>query len=105
VLIGEERKKGQAWGLNARGNDADSIDHIGSVRMLNCGFRPNAVFCPSPCDKLTRRENFGFSETPNQVLNCGHPVPARGAVARRHERGMGCGGRESVGMHCGHRAG
>jgi len=29
--------------------------------------------------------------------NCGRPVPARGAVARRHERGMGCGGRESVG--------
>ena len=29
--------------------------------------------------------------------NCGRPVPARGAVARRHERGTGCGGRKSVG--------
>jgi len=27
----------------------------------------------------------------------GRPVPARGAVARRHERGTGCGGRKSVG--------
>jgi hypothetical protein len=38
-----------------------------------------------------------FTGTPNQCLNSGHPVPTRGAVARRHERGMGCGGRESVG--------
>ena len=30
--------------------------------------------------------------------NCGCPVPARGAVARRHERGAGCGGRESFGV-------
>ena len=34
---------------------------------------------------------------PKSVVKCGHPVPVRGAVARRHERGMGCGGRESVG--------
>ena len=53
--------------------------------------------CPSPCDKLARRANFRFAETPNQWPISGHPVPARGAVARRHERGMGCGGRESVG--------
>jgi hypothetical protein len=26
-----------------------------------------------------------------------HPFPARGAVARRHERGRGCGGRDGVG--------
>ena len=31
------------------------------------------------------------------TANCGRPVPARGAVARRHERGAGCSGRESVG--------
>jgi hypothetical protein len=53
--------------------------------------------CPSPCDKLARRAKFRFTEAPNQWLNFGHPVPTRGAVARRHERGMGCGGRESVG--------
>jgi hypothetical protein len=35
---------------------------------------------------------------PNQWLNSGRLVPTRGAVARRHERGMGCGGRESVGV-------
>jgi hypothetical protein len=53
--------------------------------------------CPSPCDKLARRANFRFAQTPNQWLISGHPVPTRGAVARRHERGTGCGGRESVG--------
>jgi hypothetical protein len=53
--------------------------------------------CPSPCDKLARRAKFRFAKTPNQWPISGHPVPTRGAVARRHERGMGCGGRESVG--------
>jgi hypothetical protein len=53
--------------------------------------------CPSPCDKMARRAKFRFAKTPNQWPISGHPVPARGAVARRHERGMGCGGRESVG--------
>jgi hypothetical protein len=53
--------------------------------------------CPSPCDRLARRAKFRFTETPNQWPISGHPVPRRGAVARRHERGMGCGGRESVG--------
>ena len=48
---------------------------------------------------MARRVKFRFTETPNQVLNCSHPVPTRGAVARRHERGMGCGGRDSVGAH------
>jgi hypothetical protein len=38
-----------------------------------------------------------FCRNPKSVANSGHPVPARGAVARRHERGTGCGGRESVG--------
>src|SRR5258708_16709976 len=52
---------------------------------------------PSPCDKLARRAKFRFAKTPNQWPISGHPVPTRGAVARRHERGMGCGGRESVG--------
>jgi len=37
------------------------------------------------------------THTPNQWSYSGDPVPVRGAVARRHERGMGCGGRESVG--------
>jgi hypothetical protein len=69
------------------------------------GILPTAEICPSPCDKLARRANFGFSETPNQLLNSGHPVPARGAVARRHERGMGCGGRGSVGVKADRRAG
>jgi hypothetical protein len=34
---------------------------------------------------------------PKSLAKCGRPVPARGAVARRHERGTGCGGRENVG--------
>src|SRR6267154_1068648 len=53
--------------------------------------------CPTPCDKLARRAKFRFAKPPNQWPISGHPVPTRGAVARRHERGMGCGGRESVG--------
>src|SRR3984893_18932788 len=56
-----------------------------------------ATSCPPPCGRLARRAIFRFTETPNQWLNSGRPVPTRGAVARRHERGMGCGGRESVG--------
>jgi hypothetical protein len=40
---------------------------------------------------------FRFTETPNHQLISDRPVPTRGAVARRHERGTGCGGRESVG--------
>ena len=40
---------------------------------------------------------FRFTESPNHLPISGHPVPTRGAVARRHERGMGCGGRDSVG--------
>src|SRR5260370_31586441 len=45
--------------------------------------------CPSPCDRLARRAKFRFTKTPNQWPISGHPVPVRGAVARRHERGMG----------------
>jgi hypothetical protein len=56
-----------------------------------------ATRSPSSCGRLARRAIFRFTETPNQWLNSGRPVPTRGAVARRHERGMGCGGRESVG--------
>jgi hypothetical protein len=40
---------------------------------------------------------FCFTTDPNHRRISNRPVPARGAVARRHERGTGCGGRESVG--------
>ena len=43
--------------------------------------------------------NIALHATPNQWLNPGRPVPVSGAVARRHERGTGCGGRESVGAY------
>jgi hypothetical protein len=43
------------------------------------------------------RKIFRFTFNPNHQRISGCPVPARGAVARRHERGTGCGGRESVG--------
>jgi hypothetical protein len=52
---------------------------------------------PVALRQIGTTSKFRFTETPNQWLKCGHPVPARGAVARRHERGMGCGGRDSVG--------
>src|ERR1700674_5179511 len=46
---------------------------------------------PAPFAKI-----FSFSPDPNHFYI--HPclVPTRGAIARRHERGAGCGGRESV---------
>src|SRR6202165_5804639 len=47
--------------------------------------------CPAPFAKI-----FPFSPDPNQMhIHC-RLVPTRGAIARRHERGAGCGGRESV---------
>jgi hypothetical protein len=46
--------------------------------------------CPAPFAKI-----FPFSADPNQMHI--QDVPShRGAIARRHERGAGCGGRESV---------
>jgi hypothetical protein len=46
--------------------------------------------CPAPFAKI-----FPFSLDPNQMHI--QAVPSlRGAIARRHERGAGCGGRESV---------
>ena len=56
------------------------------------------------CGQVARRARFRFTHTPNQWPNSGRPVPARGAVARRHERGTGCGGRDSVGAQGGRRA-
>jgi hypothetical protein len=71
-------------GLGAtRGTLSDPVDRAGNA-------------CPSDCGRLARRAIFRFTGTPNQWLNSGRPVPTRGAVARRHERGMGCGGRGSV---------
>ena len=49
------------------------------------------------CGRLARRARFRFPPTPNQWLRVARPVPARGAYRDRHERGAGCGGRESVG--------
>src|SRR6185312_7817929 len=46
---------------------------------------------------MARRARLRFTPTPNQWLKRGRPVPARGAYRDRHERGMGCGGREGVG--------
>ena len=46
--------------------------------------------CPAPFAKI-----FPFSPDPNQMHI--QTVPShRGAIARRHERGAGCGGSESV---------
>ena len=40
---------------------------------------------------------FLFPLDPNQIYKPRHPVPLEGRIARRHERGAGCGGRGSVG--------
>src|SRR3981189_2387648 len=47
--------------------------------------------CPAPFAKI-----FPFSADPNHFYIHHRLVPIRGAIARRHERGAGCGGRESV---------
>jgi hypothetical protein len=49
------------------------------------------MVCPAPFAKI-----FPFSADPNHFYIHHRLVPIRGAVARRHERGAGCGGRESV---------
>jgi hypothetical protein len=47
-------------------------------------------WCQAPFAKI-----FLFSFNPNQFTDS-LSRPTRGAIARRHERGAGCGGRESV---------
>src|SRR5258707_2543087 len=47
--------------------------------------------CPAPFAKI-----FLFSADPNQFTDSHRLVPTRGAIARRHERGAGCGGRKGV---------
>src|ERR1700676_2648675 len=55
-------------------------------QLVFCG-----IACPAPFAKI-----FLFSPDPNQFTDSRRLVPTRGAIARRHERGTGCGGRESV---------
>ena len=85
------RPKSVGLGQNLPGHDG-SKSRAARAREDRC-HKPS----PVACDRLARRAKFRFAKTPNQWPISGHPVPARGAVARRHERGMGCGGRESVG--------
>src|SRR4051812_10615911 len=40
---------------------------------------------------------YRFPTSPNQWLNRAIPTRQEGRIARRHERGTGCGGRESAG--------
>ena len=47
--------------------------------------------CQAPFVKI-----FCFAPDPNQFTDSHRLVPIRGAIARRHERGAGCGGRGSV---------
>ena len=47
--------------------------------------------CPAPFTKI-----FLFRPEANQFTDSHRPVPLEGRIARRHERGAGCGGRESA---------
>jgi hypothetical protein len=49
------------------------------------------MVCPAPFAKI-----FPFPPDPNHFYIHHRLVPIRGAIARRHERGTGCGGRESA---------
>jgi hypothetical protein len=48
------------------------------------------------CNRVAILQQSPLTPTPTQEYFPSRPVP-RGAVARRHERGTGCGGRGSVG--------
>jgi hypothetical protein len=65
------------------------------------GSRPN---CPTGKSLRVFRNDLSspllqkyFASLPTQISSLIRTVPShRGAIARRHERGAGCGGRESV---------
>ena len=63
------------------------------------------MLLPVALRQINPTGKFLLFRNPKSVAYSGRPVPARGAVARRHERGMGCGGRGSVGMKADRRAG
>jgi hypothetical protein len=89
-----------AWrigGVEASPHISRATSRSNFVAMVAQSYQRSTSHCRSPCGRLARRAIFRFTQTPNQWLNSGYPVPTRGAVARRHERGMGCGGRDSVG--------
>src|SRR6266478_2982346 len=55
---------------------------------------PDGLFCKSPVQPLLQKY---FRSGLTQITSISLTVPShRGAIARRHERGAGCGGRESV---------
>src|SRR5439155_5459663 len=62
---------------------------IGARRANHFVFSEMA--CPAPFTKI-----FLFRPEANQFTDSHRPVPLEGRIARRHERGAGCGGRESV---------
>jgi hypothetical protein len=57
-----------------------------------------------PCPDL-KRKIFHFAFDPNHRFGSCRLVPAEGRIARRHERGTGCGGRESAGAASGSQGG
>ena len=68
---------------------ANQIRAFGLRQIDPTGKSPKV--CPAPFAKI-----FPFAADPNQMHIHHRLVPIRGAIARRHERGAGCGGRESV---------
>src|SRR5437867_4011021 len=61
-----------------------------SARRAN-HFVFSEMACPAPFAKI-----FLFRPEANQFTDLHCPVPLEGRIARRHERGAGCGGRGSV---------
>jgi hypothetical protein len=64
---------------------------------VNYAVRRGAEPLPVALRQIGTTGKFPLHRDRKSSANCGRPVPARGAVARRHERGTGCGGRKSVG--------
>jgi hypothetical protein len=96
----------RSWALFGHGamSDFNPLSAPKRTSALPYGLRPHApkIQFPKPNQAdlgrpVAAQKIFRFTFNPNHRRMSGCPVPARGAVARRHERGTGCGGRESVG--------
>ena len=93
--LGQKPKSWRLKVMSALARTADIVRRDGTHPHILPGRANHFVFsemaCPAPFAKI-----FPFRPDPNQMhIHC-RLVPTRGAIARRHERGAGCGGRESV---------
>jgi hypothetical protein len=103
-LTEEGQERSSPWAIVRSSHASAMMSASSSVRLPSLALpapadtptglprRPKSpISCPAPFAKI-----FPFAAGPNQMHVHRCLVPIRGAIARRHERGAGCGGRESV---------